>query len=516
MIPILDPREVSTSTVNASLAELLAETPEEEQRSFLAELLEAGGEDALIQFENSWLVHGRPAQQQPNFCADPKCGCEGSWNVWLILSGRAWGKTRTGAETCHQWASDYPGCRILIIAPTAGDLRRVTAEGESGLVGTEKPWNPCKYEPTLTQIRWENGSIGYTISADEPDRIRGVNAHFAWCDETAAWKKAQEVWDMMRLALRLPPRPTWGEGYRPRVIVTTTPRPTELIRRLAGGRGFRKGSRTHVTTGSSYDNRSNLSEDFFESIISDLEGTRLGDQELWGKILDDVPGAMWRSSIIDPFRIDPEQLPERLKTVCVAVDPSVGGSNETGIIVTGCGPAPSADLPDMTPDAHSSVALSLRRNQRIHGYVMADLSGGGLTPDAWARRAVRAYHEYGANCIVAEANNGGDLVRYTIHTVDPNVPVKLVHAQRRKKTRAEPVVALYEQGRIHHVGKLSLLEDQLLTWDPEVGESPDRLDAMVWGLHHLMGKGKIHSGSAPIRIGAKEPSWNLQPIAGGM
>ena len=432
----------------------------------------------------------------------------------LFLASRAMIPThnsRTGSEWVHEVAHKYPGSRIAVVAPTARSARQVMIEGESGILGTQKPWNKCRYWPAKLEITFANGSLCGIFSADEPERLRGPQHHFAWCDELCAWPKADDVWNMLRLGLRLPARSGWPK-YAPRVVITTTPKPTELIRKLAGATAKGKSKRTHVTRGSTYENKSNLDRDYFDSVISDLKGTRLGQQELYGAILLDTPGALWRSAMIDPFRVDPEQLPLSMKNCVIAVDPSAGGDNETGIVACASGPPPIMEGVDLEHlDDHPSIAASLKKNQRMHGYVLADCSIHGATPDQWARAAVRAYHEFDAACIVAESNQGGDMVRYTINTVDSSVPVRLVHATRGKKTRAEPVAALFEQGRIHIVGRLTKLEEQLLTWDPEEGKSPDRLDAMVWGLHHLLGKGKIHYNATPVQVGVRPNPWAIIP-----
>lgn len=445
----------------------------------------------------------------------------------LFLASRAMIPThnsRTGSEWVHLQAHRFPGCRIAVIAPTARAARQVMIEGESGILETEKPWNKCKYWPSKLEIDFANGSLCTIFSADEPERLRGAQHHFAWCDELCAWggvskqgavPKDRSNWQMMRLGLRLPAKPGWPD-YRPRIVVTTTPKPTDLIRELARKRHVKGIVRTHVTTGSTYENRTNLDSDYFASVITDLEGTRLGRQELQGEILDDTPGALWRSSIIDPYRVTVEDIDGiSMKKTVVAIDPSVGGDNETGMIVCSTGPAPIMSDEELKhlEDRRAEVTKSLRKNQKIHGYVLADISleATQSTPDAWARQAVRAYHEFDANCIVAEANQGGEMVRHTINTVDPTVPVILVHATKAKKTRAEPVVALFEQGRIHMVGTHARLENQLLTWDPSEGLSPDRLDAMVWGLHHLLGKSKISALSAPIQMGVRTNPWEIIP-----
>jgi phage terminase large subunit-like protein len=491
-----------------------------EQAARFLRFYEALSPREQLEFQHSWKVLGRPSQQAPDDCREAECGCGGRWTTWLILCGRGWGKTRTGSEWVHDVAFRYPGCRIAIIARTAGAARMEMIEGVSGVLATEKPWNTCVWEPTKTQIAFKNGTICGVFSADEPKRLRGPQHHFVWCDELAAWDKDEAVWNQMLLGLRLPRRAGWPDDYRPQVVATTTPVQSKLICQLAGvyryGNTKTKDATTHITAGTTYDNADNLDPAFYDRLTQNLEGTRLGRQELMGEILADTEGALWASSMIDPFRIAKEQLPKSFKQVVVAVDPSAGGENETGIIVVGSGPEPGGVEFDDSEE-HKSVASSLRRNYRVHGYILEDASISARkkddrqlppTPDTWARAAVRAYHDWGATCIVAESNQGGDMVKYAINTVDSVVPVRLVHATRQKKTRAEPIVALFEQGRVHMVGTHGKLEDQLLTWDPDrTRNSPDRLDAMVWGLHHLLGKGKIHSPANPIEIGRRPSPW---------
>ncbi|MEI6065554.1 MAG: terminase family protein, partial [Pseudanabaena sp. ELA748] len=337
--------------------------------------------------------------------------------------------------------------RIALVAATSADVRDVLVEGESGLLAIAPPHARPVYEPSKRRLTWPNGVIATTYSADEPDRLRGPQHDAGWCDELAAWRYP-DAWDQLMFGLRL--------GTDPRVVVTTTPRPTPLVRQLV------RSPSTHVTRGSTYDNRANLAPAFFDQIVTRYEGTRLGRQELNAEILDDAPGALWSRAMLDGSRVD--RAPLALRRVVVAVDPAVTStesSDETGIVVAGVG-----------TDGH--------------GYVIADHTGK-YSPADWARLAVRLYREHKADRIVAESNQGGDMVAHTIRTVDPGAPVKLVHASRGKRTRAEPVVALYEQGRVHHVGVLAALEDQLCTWDASTSEaSPDRLDALVWALTDLV------------------------------
>ena len=516
--------------MNDSLASVLSKLPDREYEEALRRFRGMSSED-LSTLLYDWSFWGRAEQQEPIDCRNPLCGCEGNYSIWLYLAGRGAGKSRTGSEWARRNAWRYPGCRIAIIAPTAGDARDVMIEGESGILATSPPWFLPDYEPSKRRLTWPNGSIAGVFSADEPRRLRGPQHHFVWCDELASWPDAEMMYAMAKFGLRLPARPGWPK-FQPRMFITTTPLPIDIIRRIVGvGRNPKTGEpnvrsrSTHITTGSTYDNRDNLDPTFFETVISEYEGTRLGQQELHAKILDDVPGAMWKAEMIDPLRVSPESLPEDLSVV-VSVDPSTvsngrgsikelqgkalsrkDGTNLTGIVVCASGPYYGVAA-DNVVENHAAVRAGLLKNQRRHGYVLADWSIKG-TPDQWARRAVHAYHEFGADAIVAESNQGGDMVRYTIHSVDGNVPVKLVQATKSKKIRAEPIVALYEQRRIHHVGSHPLLEEQMLTWDPELSASPDRLDALVWGLTHLLGKGKVVTHAAGIGVGARVNPWSI-------
>lgn len=382
----------------------------------------------------------RPNQQPPVW----------PWSIWLLLAGRGFGKTRVGAE----WtiAQVKAGFRYVnIIGATADDARDVMIEGESGIMAVAQGyWRP-HYQPSRRRLVWPNGATSLIFTADEPERLRGKQQEKLWADELGAWRYA-EAWDQAMFGLRL--------GQSPQAVVTTTPRPTAVVKALVA----REGQDVAVTRGSSYENRDNLAPAFFDSIVRKYEGTRLGRQELNAEILDDTPGALWRRDLFHPNRTLPD-----MARVVVGIDPAVSAheeSDETGIIVAGLG-----------VDGR--------------GYVLADRSCR-LSPDGWARRAIAAFDEFKADRIVAEVNNGGDMVEHTLRTIAPRIPYKKVHASRGKQTRAEPVAALYEQGRVDHAGILADLEDELCTWTPEDGRSPDRLDALVWALTELM-------------VGAREP-----------
>ncbi len=331
-------------------------------------------------------------------------------------------------------------------------------EGESGILSVSKPSFRPLYEPSKRRLTWPNGAIATTYSADEPERLRGPQHDGGWCDEPGAWKY-QQAWDMFMFGLRL--------GANPRAVATTTPKPIKLIRELL------KDPATHITRGTTYDNRANLAPPFFDQIIKRFEGTRLGRQELHAEVLDDVPGALWTRAQIDDLRISEADAPDFVRAV-VAIDPAMTSgeeSNETGIILAAKG-----------VDGH--------------GYVLDDLTCR-LSADGWAKRAVNAYEQRKADRIIAEVNNGGDLVERVIRVVSPNVSYKAVHASKGKRVRAEPIAALYEQKRIHHVGAFPQLEDQMCNYTPDGFDgSPDRVDALVWALTELMLGPSIESEDA--------------------
>lgn len=368
-----------------------------------------------------------------------------SWLVWLYLAGRGAGKTRTAAEWLAWQASSNPRTRWAIAAPTYSDVRDTCAEGQSGIIQVLKEYGTLKdYNRSIGEIFITNGSRIKLFSGEEPDRFRGPQFHGGWFDELAAFKYP-ESWDQYQFALRL--------GDFPQTIVTTTPRPTKLIKDLIARDGVR------VVRGSTFDNADNLAPSALSELKLRYENTRLGRQELYGEILDNVEGALWTRELIEAARVR-EHPP--LVRIVVAIDPAVTSS--------------------ATSDLTGIVAAGLTADGQY--YVLADKSLRA-TPDTWARQAVNLYHEYKADKIVAETNNGGDMVILTLQQVDNSVPTKKVTATRGKQLRAEPVSALYEQGRVHHVGYFPELEEQMCEWTPLSNESPDRLDALVWALTEL-------------------------------
>ncbi len=404
--------------------------------------------DALWdQIRYDWAERARPEQIEP---INP------GWLVWLILAGRGWGKTRTGAEWIRRKVERDGVKRLLLVGRTAADVRDAMIEGESGLLSICPPDFMPEYHPTKRRLSWPNGATALIRSADAPNSLRGPQAEAIWCDELAAWRYAEDAWSNMMFGLR--------SGAQPQVVVTTTPRPVALVRELLAQ------ATTVVDIGSSYANRDNLTPIYYRTVIAPFENTRLGRQEIHAELLDDAPGALWkRTTMLDPFRVAANAVPD-LTRIVVGVDPAASsgsGAAETGIIAAGHG-----------TDGHA--------------YILDDRSLRA-SPHEWAKAAVALYRERRADRLVAEVNNGGEMVGATIRTVDPTVAYKPVRASRGKAIRAEPVAALYEQGRAHHVGQFPELEDQLCTW--EVGDpSPDRLDALVWALTELMLDGEATGG----------------------
>jgi phage terminase large subunit-like protein len=410
--------------------------------------------DVVRVLQYDWQLFGRPKQQRP----------DGDWRTWLILAGRGWGKTRTGAEAVREWAKEDSRARIALVARTAGDVRDTMIEGESGILAISPPWERPKWEPSKRRLTWPNGAQATTFSADTPNALRGPQHHKAWADELASWDDP-DAWDQLMFGLRL--------GNNPQAIVTTTPRPTPIIRELVAQ--ATESLDVRITGGSTYENRANLARAFIDRIVRKYEGTRLGRQELYAEVLGETPGALWNRLLWDQARWRGAM--PALRRIVVACDPAVSndpesGSNETGIVVAGV-----------------AAIEWVRRGEKVredHGFLLDDLSGFH-SADGWANVLVNACRHHKADLIVAEVNNGGDLVERNIRTVWSSAPYKAVHATRGKRIRAEPASALFEQNRVHVVGGMPQLEDQSCTWSPDSGEpSPDRMDAMVWALTELM------------------------------
>jgi predicted phage terminase large subunit-like protein len=389
---------------------------------------------------------------------------DGDWNVWFLNCGRGFGKTWTGVQWVREQVKQGKK-RIAAVAATNSDIERVMVKGESGFLSLcwkgdktykGKEMGFPEWSPTKRTLSWANGAKVEFYSAEEPERLRGPQFEAAWGDEVAAWNKDQETWDMLQFCLRL--------GKHPRVCVTTTPKSTVLVRKLL------KDPKTHVTTGSTFDNTNNLASTYLQAVRDQYEGTRLGRQELYAEVLTENEGALWTADMIDNCQITSSELPPLIRKV-VAVDPAVSSnveSDNTGIVVAGiC--------------------------EQGKAYILGDYTFKG-SPETWANKVVSLYHEFECSRIVYESNQGKDLIPSLFKTIDENLPLKGVHASTAKMARAEPVSALYEQGKVFHVrdseAPLTELETQLTTWEP-LGKfkSPDRLDAMVWALTELLLKG---------------------------
>jgi len=422
-------------------------------------------EEALVLWYD-WRLWARAKQIMP----DP--ARVGRWFVWLILAGRGFGKTRTGAEAVREVADSGQVERIALIGETAADVRDVMIEGPDGILAVSPPHERPVYQPSKRLLRWPNGCVAKTYSGEDPEQLRGPQHGFAWCDELAKYKYATEGWDNLTLGLRM--------GAWPRVVVTTTPKPITVIRELvaewktqqAEGRDATGG--VTLTRGSTYENIENLPASFVRRVVKLYEGTTVGRQELEAELLDEDPRALWKRSEIDRLRVP---FVADLVRVGVAVDPT---TSEDGLRSDG-----------RPADACGIVVGGIGGREEPHGYVLEDATVRG-GPRVWADAVARVYQEYEANFVVAEGNQGGALVREVLDAAAGragiSMPVRVVYASRGKVARAEPVHMYYEKGRVHHVGALPLLEDEMVTWLPGT-KSPNRIDALVWILTELLVKG---------------------------
>lgn len=428
-----------------SLAQIVAKLPDAEREKVLADLDSEG----LVW---DWRFWARPEQIAP----------EGDWNIWLLLAGRGFGKTRTAAEWVREEArvTRDGKRRFALVARTAADVRDVLIEGESGIMNVTAPSEMPLYEPSKRRLTWPNGNIATAFTADEPDSLRGPQFTHAWGDEVAAWRQTPDAagmtaFDNLRVGTRL--------GANPKILVTTTPKRVPLLYQLLAEHE-RNPSKIVVSRGSTMDNAGNLAESYIDAITGVYEGTRLASQELYGEMLDAVEGALWTDEMIDQYREGgyPSGIPLR----CIAVDPSVAENpkDECGIVVV--------------------ASTSERDLYKRQSWVLEDASVHG-SPTVWAQRVVEMARKWGCP-VVAEVNQGGALVKNAIHTIDPSVRVLEVHSKYGKALRAEPVTLAYEQGRVHHVGYFAELESQMTSWVPGEGKSPDRVDALVHGLTALL------------------------------
>jgi phage terminase large subunit-like protein len=436
------PLRMPADWTDSMAAWLAAQTPDLRE-DFLRDL----GPIERTLLARDWRFIGRRNQQIPT---------GEHWTIWLMMGGRGSGKTRPGAEATHTEVRAGRAKRTALIGATAADARDIIVEGDSGILATAPLDFRPTYEPSKRRLTWPNGAVATVYSADEPDRLRGPQHDWFWADEVAAWRYPA-AWDQLMLGLRL--------GLRPRGVVTTTPKPVKLIREMV------KRKDCVVTRSTSYENRANLAPAFLAEILEKYQGTRLYRQEVLGELLEDVPGALWTLDLLEQARFMGD-LPPMVRVV-VAIDPAVTSgedADETGIVVCG-------------------------KSEAGMGYVLADASGR-MSAKKWADKAIELYRQFAADRIVAEVNNGGDLVEDEIRSVDPTVPYKAVNATRGKRKRAEPVSAFYEQGKIRHAGQFLKLEDQMVQFVPDAEtaeekrkkDSPDRVDALVWALTELMVK----------------------------
>ena len=397
----------------------------------------------LRRLAQSWALLRHPLQAPP----------EGAWRNWLLMGGRGSGKTRAGAEWIHAIASrgEKSGLRIALVAETLGDAREVMVDGLSGIARIARFKRP-EVEISRRRLVWPNGAIAQMFSSEDPESLRGPQFHYAWCDEIAKWKHAEETYDMLQFALRL--------GADIRQVITTTPRPVPILKRLLNDPG------TRLSKLSTFGNAGNLAPGFIEALQARYGGTRLGRLELDGELIEDREDALWRRDQLEALTVRQK---EPLGRIVVGVDPpsGAGAHSVCGIVVGGLDRAGRA-------------------------VVLADCSVTGESPAGWAQAVVRAYRRFEADRIVAEVNQGGEMVGALLKSVDANLPIRMVRATRGKFLRAEPVAALYEQGRVLHAARMSELEDQMCDFGPEglsSGRSPDRLDALVWALTALLLEG---------------------------
>lgn len=416
-----------------SVAEKLANLTPDDRAEALS-LLSQKEADALLYDWRGFLA--RPDQVAP----------DGDWDIWLALAGRGWGKTETGAQWIKE--QEAAGARsIALVAETQKDLEEVMV---ARLLAVYPPEDRPKVRFKPVRVTWPSGAVALGYNGTEPQQLRGPEFEVAWVDELAKYRYARETWDMLQFCMRA--------GRDPRQLVTTTPRPTELIKAIVAGHE----GKVHVTRGRTLDNRANLAGKFLDKIVGKYEGTRLGRQELNAEILGDLPGALWRQSDLDLYRVG--ETPEIGRTV-VSVDPAVTNTEES--------------------DEHGLIVCGMGEDQT--GYLLEDASAQG-SPLDWARAAIKLAGKWKADGVVVEVNQGGDMVAHTLRTLAPNLNIIEVRATRGKHVRAEPISALYEQGRIRHVGQYPELENQMtqMTTEGFQGEgSPDRVDALVWAFTEL-------------------------------
>lgn len=437
---------------SSSLRSLLKQTSEKKLIEILGSFSDEEQQYFWYDWENLWA---RDKQQIPNV----------DFGTWLIMSGRGFGKTRTGVETCRIWKDNYP--IINIVGRTASDVRDIIIEGEGGVLRTAPPWDKPIYQPAKKRVTWPNGAQYRLFSAEEPDSLRGPQCYKAYCDEFAAWKYPRDAWENLQYGLRL--------GDNPQTIITTTPRPIKILKEII------KEVDTFLTTGSSYENKGNVSDKWFDRVIGKYEGTSRGRQEIYAELLDEVEGALFARAMIEHVKSPPVIT----KTV-LSIDPAVSSKKS----------AKGAE-----PDETALCVTGLGSDGRAH---VLHSESGIWTPKDWADRAFALFQSYDVDYIVAEVNNGGDLVEANLRNQKPQevgyFRYKGIHAYKGKVLRADPVIGLYEKGRVAHVGAHAKLEDEMTTWDPNVDTySPNNLDAMVYGVTELLVKPQAEFSAESFR-----------------
>ena len=456
---------------NLSPAEqLFLDCPDEDaQRARLAEFLATIPPSVREAMPWSWRWWARPSQLAPPT----------PWRTWVVRAGRGYGKTRTGAEETRRRVRKGLAGHIALIGATAADVRDVMVEGESGILAVHPTGSRPEYEPSKRRLTWPNGATATCFSAEEPDRLRGPQSDWVWGDEPASWRSGVLAWDNAMFGHRL--------GNDPRSMLTMTPRPLDWLRKIEAEQ------RTHVTTGATYDNLTNLAESFIDMVVGRYEGTRLGRQELHALYLDDVEGALWQMATIDATRIarfdvhDPwSSLSSEMNRVRLALGLGFARFDPQR---TGWRTVVGVDPPGETAECGIIVGAAPHGGKagRHHAVILDDMTLAG-PPEVWGAQVVTAVHKHGAERVVVEANQGGDMVRSTIHNVDPNVTVTKIRASASKYDRAEPISVLYAKGWVHHAGFFGELETQLTTWVPAEtkNKSPDRLDALVHLVNGLL------------------------------
>lgn len=433
-----------------SVAEDLAELSVYER----AGVFQGMSQDEIADILFDWHFWARPDQMLPGKIQVNHKDVD--WFLWACISGRGAGKTRTGAETIKEWVGGptSPPVLLALVAESAPDARDVMVEGPSGILNVSPPWNRPEYQPSKRKLTWPNGSVALTFSGDKPEQLRGPQFSKAWVDELAKFQYPEEVWDNLEFGMR--------QGMNPQVILTTTPKPIKILRTLMSD------PYTIVTRVSTYANIANLAPNFIRRVVKKYEGTRLGRQELLAEMLGEVEGSLWTRDLIEANRVSRTDVPQ-LDRIVIGVDPATSSedeSNETGIVVGGCA-------------GHGLHRVS---------YTLKDASGV-YTPNGWGAKVKELYYLFNATKVIAEKNQGGEMISTVIHNIDPNIPVKLISAVSSKSGRAEPVAALMEQGRDKHAGTFGDMEDQMVAMTPEGYNgtgSPDRADAKVWMTRELM------------------------------